>query len=121
MGGLLVGRSISIKLVLPKSVGDLEIMHVNLLINIVLSLCCISGGTFASHSCISELLLSCACVWKLEWSGNTGSRGFTCCCGCGLSSVLSLMDCIVVEDIFSTHSTFSTLVMDPKTVLLLEV
>ena len=70
-----MGRSISTKLVLLKSVGDLEMMHVNSLLNIVLSLCGISGGTFASCSCIGDLLLSCACVWKLEWSGNTGSRG----------------------------------------------
>ena len=76
MCGPVVGRSISTKLVLPKSVGDLEMMHVNLLFNIVLSLCCITGGTFASCSCIADLLISCGCVWKREWSGNTGSRGF---------------------------------------------
>ena len=55
-----MGRSISIKLVLPKSVGDLEMMPINLLFNMVLSLCCISSGMFASYSCIGNLLLSCA-------------------------------------------------------------
>ena len=61
-GGPVVGRFISTKLVLPKSVGDLEMMHVNLLFNIVLGLCCISVRMFASCSCIGDLLLSCACV-----------------------------------------------------------
>ena len=62
MDGPVVGRSISTKLVLPQSVGDLEIMHVNSLFNIVLRLCCITGGTFVPCSCIGELLLSCPCV-----------------------------------------------------------
>ena len=38
-GGPVVERSISMRLVHPKSVGYLEIMSVNLLVNIVLSLC----------------------------------------------------------------------------------
>ena len=38
MGGPVVGRSISTKLVLLKSVGELEIIHVNSLFNIILSL-----------------------------------------------------------------------------------
>ena len=58
MGGPVVGRSISTKLVLLKSVGDLEILHVNSLFNIVLSLFCITGVTFASCSCIGDLLLT---------------------------------------------------------------
>ena len=65
--GPVVGRSISIKLVLPKSAGNVEMMPVNLLVSMVLSLCC---------SCIGDLLLSCACIQKLELSRNTGSRGF---------------------------------------------
>ena len=116
--GPVVGRSISTKLVLLKSVGDLEIIHVDSLFNIVLSLCCITGGTFASCSCIGDLLLSCACVWKLDWSGNTGSRGFTCCFSSVSSCALSLMDCVVLEETFSTYSTLFTLVMDPKMVFL---
>ena len=52
--GPVVGRFISTKLVLPKYVGDLEIMHVNSLFNIVLSLCCISGVTFVSCNCIGN-------------------------------------------------------------------
>ena len=115
-GGPVVRRSISTKLVLLKSVGDLEIMHVNSLFNIVLSLCCITGRTFVSCSCIGDLLLSCACVWKLGWSENTGSRGFTCCSSWVSPCALSLMDCVVSEETFSTHSTLSTLVMDPKMV-----
>ena len=116
MDGPVVGRSISTKLVLLKSAGDLEIIHVNSLFNIVLSLCCITGRAFAFCSCISDLLLSCSFVWKLDWSGNTGSRGFTCCSSCVSSCALSLMNCIVLEETFSTHSTLSTLAMDPKTV-----
>ena len=49
-GGPVVGRSISIRLVLPKSVGDLEIISANLLVSILLSFCCMSNGTFASCS-----------------------------------------------------------------------
>ena len=51
-------------------------MPVNLLVSVVFSLHCISNRTFASCSCIGDLLLSCACVWKLELSGSTGSKGF---------------------------------------------
>ena len=51
-------------------------MPVNLLVSMVFSLHCISNGMFAPCCCIGDLLLSCACVWKLELSGNTGSRGF---------------------------------------------
>ena len=116
MGGPVVGRSISTKLVLLKSVGDLEIMHVNSLFNTVLSLCCITGRTFASCSCIHDLLLSCACIWKLDWSRNTGSRGFTCYSSCVSSCALPLMDSIVLEETFSMHSTLSTLAMEPKMV-----
>ena len=75
-GGPVVGRSISIRLVLLKSVGDLEMMPENLLVSIVCSLCCISNGTLASCSCIGDLLMLCACVVKLEQLGNTRSRGF---------------------------------------------
>ena len=65
MGRPVVGRSISIKLVLPKSGGDLEMMPVNLLFNMVLSLCCISSRTLASCSCIGDMLLSCAYVLEV--------------------------------------------------------
>ena len=61
-GGPVAGRSISIKLVCPKSAGDLEMMPVNLLVSIVFSLHCISNRTLASCSCIGDLLLLCACV-----------------------------------------------------------
>ena len=46
--GPVVGRSISMRLVCPKSVEDLEIISANLLVSIVLSLCWISNGTFAA-------------------------------------------------------------------------
>ena len=118
MSGPVVGRSISTKLGSSEICGDLEMIHVNSLFNIILSLCCITGGTFVSCSCIGDLLLSYACVWKLDWSGNTGSMGFTCCSSCVSSCALSLMDCIVLEETFSMHSTLSTLVMDPKMVFL---
>ena len=108
-GGPVVGMSISIKLVLPKSVGDLEMMPVNLLVSMVFSLHCISNVTFASCTCIGDLLLSCACVWKLELSGNTGSRGFE---GWDLSCALSLWCCS--EHMFWTYSALSTLVMEPN-------
>ena len=45
MGGSVVGRSISTKFALLKSVGDLEIIHINQLFNIALSLFWINGGT----------------------------------------------------------------------------
>ena len=65
-GGPVVGWSISIRLVLPKSVGELEMMPVNLLVSIVSSLHCMSNGTSESCICIGTLLLLCACVVKLE-------------------------------------------------------
>ena len=117
MGGPIVGRSISTKFIQLKSAEDLETIHVNSLFNIVLSLFCINGGTFAFCSYISDLLLSCACVWKLDWSGNTGSRGCTCFCGVSLCA-LSMMNCIALGEMFLMHSTLFTLVMNPKMVFL---
>ena len=109
IGGPVVGRSISTRLVLPKSVGYLEIIHLNSLFNIVLSLCCITGWTFAFCSCISDLLLSCACVWKFDWPGNTGSRGFTCYSSCVSSCALPLMDlhCIRGDIFYAFHIVYS--------------
>ena len=99
------------RLVLPKSVGDLEMTPVNLLVSMVCSLHCISNGTFASCSCIGDLLMSCACVVKLEWLGNTGHRGLE---GWVLSCTLTLWCCS--EYIFYTFSALSTLAMEPKIV-----
>ena len=113
MGGPKVGRSISTKFVQPKSAEDLETIHVNLLFNIALSWFCINGGTFAFCSCIGDLFLSCAFVWKLDWSGNTGSRGCTCSFCCVSLCALSIMNCIALEEMFLMHFTLFTLVMDP--------
>ena len=112
-GGPVVGRSISIRLVLTKSVGDLEIISANLLVSILLSFCCMSNGTFASCSWIGDLLLSCACIVKLEWLGKAGSRGskgwvLTLALTCGHSG----------EYMCCTFSTLFTSVVEPKIVFL---
>ena len=85
---------------------------------ILLSLLCINGSMFAFCSYIGDLSLLCACVWKLDWSGNTESRVFTCSLCCISSHALSVMDGAALEETFSMHSALSTLVMDPKTVFL---
>ena len=90
-------------------------MPVDLLVSMVFSLHCISNRTFASCSCIGNLLLLGTCGWKLELSRNTGSRGFASNGGWDLSCALSLLDC--GEPMFcTTYSALSTLVMEPKTV-----
>ena len=81
----------------------------------VFGLHCISNGTFSSCICICDLLLLCACVWKLELSRNTGSRGFASDGDWDLSCALLLWDC--GEHMFCTYYALSTLVMKPKTVI----
>ena len=111
--GPVVDRSISTRLVCLTSAGDLEMMLENLLVSMECNCCCVSGGMSASCSWIGDLLLSCACVMKLEQLGKAGSRGFEYSF---LSEALPLcwcdepMLCIVLEA--------STSVMDPKTVFL---
>ena len=68
-----VGRSISIRLVLPKSAEDLETINVFSVLSMWLSWCLTSCGISTSCSVIAGLLLSLACIWKLECSGKAGS------------------------------------------------
>ena len=116
MGGPVVGRSISIKLVLPKSVGDLEIMHV-----FVIQHCMKFVLYFWWNICILQFV-SVTCYCHVHVFGSSSGLGtlevevLPAVVAVVYHCALSLMHCIVVEDIFSTHSTFSTLVMDPKTV-----
>ena len=49
-GGYMVGRSISTRLVHPKSAGDLEMMLENLLASMECNCCCVCAGTSVSCS-----------------------------------------------------------------------
>ena len=113
IGGPVVGRSISMRLVHQKSAEDLEIISANWLVSIVLSLCWTSNGMFASCSWIGYLLLSCAWVVKLELSGKAGSRDLG---GWDLASALALW-CFSEYEL-CILSTLSTLFMEPKMVFL---
>ena len=73
-GKPVVGRYISIKLVLPKSADDLETIHSYWLLIMWFSLSLADYGTSASCSIMVGLPLSLAWIWKLECSGKAGSH-----------------------------------------------
>ena len=72
-GRPVVDRSISTKFAPPKAAEDLETIHVNSVLNMQSNWFLTSCGISTSCSVIASLLLSVACIWKLECFGKAGS------------------------------------------------
>ena len=113
-----VGRSISTKFVLPKSVEDLETIHVNLVLSMWSSWFLTSCGISVSCSVIAGLLLALAHIWKLECSGKAGSSFWFW--GSWVVVLVSsfLVFCIFFQDTSWMESTLSIQLSDPKTMFL---